>query len=263
MTVTRVFPLGHPVEIVSDDADPCAGLWPEQSAFFDAAPLRFHVDLLPGAGGGPVEFAAGSAEFAMQCGEGNRGVFDAAARSGALRANRDCLTQLLEPLVLTALDWTFFTPIHAGCVLRDGKSVLLCGDSGAGKSTLAYACSRSGWQYVSDNALHWAPAPYNVLVTGSPRIRLREGARAIFSLADDPQLSGVRCAPSGPFVFLRRRPGPAEIRTVEPEEVPRYLALYDTRPGRVYADHALFRHGAWSMEYDDVWDGVHCLERLL
>ena len=37
------------------------------------------------------------------------------------------------------------TPVHAGCVVLEGRGVLLCGDSGAGKSSLSYACARAGW----------------------------------------------------------------------------------------------------------------------
>lgn len=263
MTVTRVFPLGHPVEIESDNVAALAGLWQDQSALFDVAPLRFSVEVFTGGGCGPVTFKADSKGFRLGC-DGGTGVFDLSTQRGALRGNNGSLVPLLEPLVLTALDWTFFTPIHAGCVRRDGKSVLLCGDSGAGKSTLVYACSGSGWEYVSDNALHWAGEPHNMLVSGSPEIRLREGALRLFSLPGPPErLTGERCAPAGPFVFLRRRPGPAEIRPQAPDAVVRYLAHYDTCPARVHPDPNLLSHGAWVMEYDDVWDGVRCLESLL
>lgn len=43
--------------------------------------------------------------------------------------------------------------IHAGCVCRDGKCVLLCGGSGQGKSTLTYLLARSRFSYMSDDAV--------------------------------------------------------------------------------------------------------------
>ncbi|MDZ7859129.1 MAG: hypothetical protein U5O15_00435 [Candidatus Krumholzibacteriota bacterium] len=43
--------------------------------------------------------------------------------------------------------------IHAGCVTKGNKSVLLCGGSGGGKSTLTYALSLSGFSYMSDDAV--------------------------------------------------------------------------------------------------------------
>ena len=41
-------------------------------------------------------------------------------------------------------------PIHAGCLVRDGRGVLLTGNSGAGKSTLAIALARRGYALLSD-----------------------------------------------------------------------------------------------------------------
>jgi hypothetical protein len=179
--------------------------------------------------------------------------------------------ELLEPLVLTALDWTFFVGVHAGCVSRAGRTFLLCGDSHAGKSTLAYACVRFGWTFVSDNALHWAAQPWDVLVSGSASLRLRDGAKAMFELEAGefvPATHGLASAPTAPTgrcVFLNRRPGPAQVLPCATEKAIQYLAQYDTRPDRAYAEdryRSLLREGACIMEYDDVWDGVRCLETL-
>jgi hypothetical protein len=57
----------------------------------------------------------------------------------------------LEKVVYLLLGASVVTDIHAACVSRNGRGVLLCGDSGAGKSTLAYACAREGWIYTSDD----------------------------------------------------------------------------------------------------------------
>jgi hypothetical protein len=266
VTVTRVFPLGHSVEILSSVALEGETLWPEHAARFDTPPLQFVVEIAPGDDSSPLNFLPAPLGFGVQCGETGQGTFDIATRAGTLRASQASLARLLETLVLTALDWTFFVGIHAGCVMRAGKSVLLCGDSGAGKSTLAYACSQSGWDYVSDNSLHWASAPHDVLVSGSPEIRLREGARRLFSLDGAVSVPWTPCAPAGPCVFLIRRPGPARLRPHSTQDAMTYFGQYDTRPDRAYAEdryRALLGHGAWVLEYEDVWDAVGCLETLL
>ncbi len=69
---------------------------------------------------------------------------DAAVRNGLyLRYN------FLEKAVYLLLGSSVVTDLHAGCVSKNGKGILLCGDSGSGKSTLAYACGRAGWTYTS------------------------------------------------------------------------------------------------------------------
>lgn len=41
--------------------------------------------------------------------------------------------------------------IHAGCVVRDGRAVLLAAASGVGKSTLTLALAQRGWSLLSDD----------------------------------------------------------------------------------------------------------------
>jgi hypothetical protein len=87
----------------------------------------------------------------------------------------------LEKVVYLLLGASTVTDIHAGCVSKEGKGILLCGDSGAGKSTLAYGCARTGWIYTSDDTcylLHSAGAPR--VVGHSHRVRFRPEARELF-----------------------------------------------------------------------------------
>jgi hypothetical protein len=42
-------------------------------------------------------------------------------------------------------------PLHAACLVADGKGLLIAGASGAGKSTLAVALAQAGLNYVSDD----------------------------------------------------------------------------------------------------------------
>lgn len=42
-------------------------------------------------------------------------------------------------------------PLHAGCVAREGRGVLLAGPSGSGKSTLTASLVADGWDFLSDD----------------------------------------------------------------------------------------------------------------
>lgn len=42
-------------------------------------------------------------------------------------------------------------PLHAGCVAREGRGLLLAGMSGSGKSTLTVALVTMGWDFLSDD----------------------------------------------------------------------------------------------------------------
>ena len=48
-------------------------------------------------------------------------------------------------------------PLHAGCVARGGRGVLLAGTSGAGKSTLTAALVKDGWDFLSDDTVFVVP----------------------------------------------------------------------------------------------------------
>ncbi|MGA7339953.1 MAG: aldolase [Terracidiphilus sp.] len=85
----------------------------------------------------------------------------------------------------------YATVVHSGCVALQGRGVLLCGDSGAGKSTLSYACARSGWTFVTDDASLLLNGGTERMVTGDcHKVRFRPAARAIF-----PELKGLEITP--------------------------------------------------------------------
>ncbi|HEU5350839.1 MAG TPA: aldolase [Terracidiphilus sp.] len=88
----------------------------------------------------------------------------------------------LEKVVYLLLGASVVTDIHAACVSRNGKGILLCGDSGAGKTTLAYACARAGWTYTSDDTCYLINVSESPRVIGhSHRVRFRPEAKALFS----------------------------------------------------------------------------------
>jgi|GEM_PF-302941 energy-coupling factor transporter ATP-binding protein EcfA2 len=87
----------------------------------------------------------------------------------------------LEKVVYLLLGASAVTDIRAGCISKNGKGILLCGDSGAGKSTLAYACARAGWTYTSDDTCYLINDSKTPRVIGhSHRVRFRPEAKAHF-----------------------------------------------------------------------------------
>jgi hypothetical protein len=139
----------------------------------------------------------------------------------------------------------FTTPVHAGCVVQNGRGVLLCGESGAGKSTLSYACARAGWTYVTDDVSYLLNGGTERLVTGNcHQVRFRPSASELFlevrgrqitpRAAGKPSIElrtatimGMTCAPTAQadfMVFLNRRaPGPPELVPLSKDVARHYL----------------------------------------
>lgn len=130
-------------------------------------------------------------------------------------------------------------PLHASCVIRNGRCFAFLGDSGAGKSTLAAMLAARDGQLISDDVLALRPmqgdqflvepsAPLLKLWPQSIGVSGIEIANATFDSAEYKKLRIVR-----PEAFLRSAtkidrfyrlawlvPGhaPCEIRTVPPIE---------------------------------------------
>jgi hypothetical protein len=100
-------------------------------------------------------------------------------------------SNFLEKTVYLLLGAMVVTDIHAACVSKNSKGILLCGESGAGKSTLAYACARTGWTYTSDDTSYLINNADTPRVIGhSHRVRFRPSARQLF-----PELEGYAMTP--------------------------------------------------------------------
>jgi len=97
----------------------------------------------------------------------------------------------LEKAVYLLLGASVVTDLHAACVSKHDKGVLLFGDSGAGKTTLSYACARAGWTYTSDDTSYLINDSFPPRVIGhSHRARFRPSARNLF-----PELEGQEVTP--------------------------------------------------------------------
>ena len=81
--------------------------------------------------------------------------------------------------------------IHAGCVCRGDKCILLCGGSGHGKSTLTYALARSHYSYLSDDAVFVENGPSGIEIFSFPeKIKLDTNSRSYF-----PEFDGFEESP--------------------------------------------------------------------
>jgi hypothetical protein len=97
----------------------------------------------------------------------------------------------LEKAVYLLLGSSVVTDLHAACIAKNGRGILLIGDSGAGKSTLAYACARAGWTYTSDDTSYLINDSDVPRVIGhAHRVRFRPSAKALF-----PELEHFRQTP--------------------------------------------------------------------
>jgi hypothetical protein len=188
-------PLGFPLRLATNskevlEAAACA--WNSFPAKYDVRPIALRV--LVESGDEPPHpplFRAqrhliaisGGANFAV-CDHTRRFAF-CRLNSAAARDREFTRYYFLEAMALFTLTHLHVTPVHAACVARNGRALMLCGESGAGKSTLAYACARRGWTYISDNE-SWLLRSDGQTILGHPsRIRLRDTAVDLF-----PDLAG-------------------------------------------------------------------------
>jgi hypothetical protein len=184
---------------------------------------------------------------------------------------------------------THLTSVHAACVARNGRGVLLCGDSGAGKTCLSFACARRGWDFVTDESVSLVRrSPEHVVVGGTRHLHFRESALAIL-----PELRGrlARVLPTGKLsvevrsdefsdirrivqspvaavVFLNRAPGgPARLVPMSGqdafERLERELPLMERMEDHRTALQRLAKVAPFELRYRDLDDAVTVLESLV
>ncbi len=183
------------------------------------------------------------------------------------------------------------TLIHAGCVARNGRGVLLCGPSGAGKSCLTFACARRGWTLIADEPVSLLRRPPGRTVLGRPwHMHFRETAADLF-----PEFSGLLASPNAvgkisfeipiadlprfqtafqcqvaAVVFLNRHADdPPRLVPVSATDAFRRLeSSLPLVPAPVMEQHhAALRHlvetGAFELRYHDLEQAVTALEPLV
>lgn len=191
---TTVHPMGYPVEIHSNSADVlaiAANLWRRYPVLSDTEPVRIRV----------IANTARSVSSRTPClarvqghlcsivhGPDDFGIADLSAGLAFVAISPDAIADrayiryhFLEPLVYLMQGARHFVFVHASCISRNGRAILLCGESGAGKTCLAYACARRGWDFVSGDAAQIVRERRDRTVVGRPyEIRFRPEARELF-----------------------------------------------------------------------------------
>jgi hypothetical protein len=179
---------------------------------------------------------------------------------------------LLQSAFLQVAQSRSLVAIHAACLARDGRSLMLRGDSGAGKSTLAYAALLRGYALVSEDVvflrsrggltagrvaaadveLHGLPWTLHLLPDAPGLFPELAGARQ-FERPDGRMKIGIRVndrfpgqaqpsAPLGPLVFVERgrndTPSLTPIDRVEARRRLKETAIH-------YEEAADAEHGIW------------------
>jgi len=255
------YPMGFPVEIETQAPDIIAAAeqaWSRYSRVSDGKPVRIRVtvsDERKSAAETPrVEFAGPWMSILRSSADYARANLSSGAAE--IRVTRDVASDsayfnyhFLKPLAYLLLAPWHFAFVHASCVARNGRAMMLCGDALAGKTCLAFACAQRGWTFLSGDATHLLHDSPDFSVAGRPfSIRFRESAKTLFpelatwtavmrpngkaSIEIETDRLGLKTAlraPGSHLVFLERNTaGIAQIASMTTDEALRRL------------DHAVF-----------------------
>jgi hypothetical protein len=180
----------------------------------------------------PLAMVAGNGLLGGATGSSNFVVLAPQQRAALVVVSPDMLRfpyhtryELIEFAVFTlAARAQQLVPLHAACVGRDGKGVLLMGDSGSGKSTLSLLCLLSGFEFLSEDSVFVDPR--SLLATGVANF-LHVRADSLRWVSQARESAAIRSARviqrrSGVKKFevdLRQRryrlaPGPQKVRSL-------------------------------------------------
>jgi hypothetical protein len=299
---TMVFPLGFPVEIVTNSDAVIAAArqsWGNFRAEHAEAPLSLCLTVTEHDGRRPpaqpkfrchqhLMSIVLDARNHITCDFSKGCAFGWVTRSVAEQPEFLRL-RFMESSVMSLLVAAHLAAIHGALVTRQGIGVALCGDSYAGKSSLAYACARSGWSFVSDDGTFLQRSRTDRFAVGNPHsLRFRQDAKILFpELADcvvglrqngalgmEVRTSKLPVSTLGGcsidhLVFLRRsRTGRARMNRYDAGEALRWLErveLYgpaEVQASQRQAYRRLLDAGLWELHYSDLSDAVNLLEQL-
>ena len=134
--------------------------------------------------------------------------------------------------------------LHASCVVKDQRGVVLIGPSGSGKSTLAMAMTEAGFSFLSDDRVFCSHKEGRLLAWGLPRpLKLRREAAAWFEKFRDRQPLDVQ---DGELVF-HCEPNEQFGRLRVPECEPRLLIFLERRQSSGFRMTRMARSEAQSL----------------
>lgn len=194
-----LFPMGFPLELrtnAPEILEMSSRLWPEFTQQYEVTPSVSEVYVADGGSEGcppaplyryqrPLLFSIADQEHYTVIDMERRRCFTSITRASL--AQRLYLESFFLKMPLATVP---AYGVHAACVARSGRGVLLCGDSGAGKSTLAYACARAGWEYISDDNCLLIDGVRRIIAGNCHRVMFRPAARELF-----PEISGRELTP--------------------------------------------------------------------
>jgi hypothetical protein len=181
-------------------------------------------------------------------------------------------TALVQSIVLQMAQARSIVPVHAACLGRDGRSILVRGLSSAGKSTLCYAALKRGYALVAEDVVFLRTreplcdrrlTPAEVEVHGVPwSLHLLPDAAVLFpELLNTPvqgRVNGERkltvaveerfpgqtqaVAALGPHVFVTRAGGgePRLTRLGRDDAITRFQETAIMHEARIARDHGLW-----------------------
>lgn len=200
------FPAGFPLSLSTNSADVIESAgesWGAWGKGFETPPLRFRV-VVEREGeaaaapsyrkqGSLLSFVSDAHNFAC----GDTDTLEASFHLSEKTAADHMLLRwlYLDAMAYMLLTTRFVVALHAACVAREGRGILLCGRSGSGKSTLSVACARAGFTFVSDDCTWIRTGTSDLEGIGKPhQARLRgDAARHFAELEGFP----VRTLPNG------------------------------------------------------------------
>ncbi len=198
------YPLGFAVEIMTNDPDVLEAAeesFGHRRLRWEGTPLQVRVGISDGGSTKcPPEPTRREYNhlYSLVADGDNQAVLDLKTCTSFVWLNKAALSSrlyfrynFLEKVVYLLLGASVVTDIHAACISKNGKGILLCGNSGAGKSTLAYACAKAGWTFTSDDTCYLVNDSGSPRVIGhSHRVRFRPEAKMLF-----PELENLNITP--------------------------------------------------------------------
>jgi hypothetical protein len=186
------FPLGFRVEIATNSRDvlqAATDSWGGYASEYPYPPVELRVVVQPAGDLAPEPvFRNQRRLFSIVADRDNFAFYESGSLFGCCFVSQRTASDhawfrfyFLETMAYMLLAQRWVMPVHAACVTRDETGVLLCGLSGAGKSTLAWACARSGWNYVTDDGTWLLTEVEDRTALGRCRsIRFRDDAPRLF-----------------------------------------------------------------------------------